>query len=85
MRPFSFEHDGRNEGIALARNVDHIPSTVLPIAECPTQTRYLYAKTARIYHQSSPDACDQLSIADYFAGAFHKHNQDVQRAAAQLN
>ena len=73
-----------DEAIAAAWYVDDITGRFAGIAECLAQRRDVEAKTALVDIDVGPDALDQLSLVDDFAGALGQEDENIERTAADM-
>ncbi len=73
-----------DEAVAAPGHVRDIPCTVAPAAQRFAKPSDVRAKTTLLDHHVGPYARDQLLLGNNFSCTFDQRNQDVQRAAANL-
>ncbi|MGY4286626.1 hypothetical protein ACVWXO_005846 [Bradyrhizobium sp. LM2.7] len=76
--------EGGDEAIAATRHIDHITGSFAGIAERLAQRCDMEAQTALVDIDVGPDALDQHSLVDDFTGAPGEKDQNIQRAAAEM-
>ncbi len=73
-----------DEAIAAPGHVDDVAGGFAGIAQHLAQRRDVEAQAALVDIDVGPDALDQLSLVDDFAGTLGEENQDIEGAAADM-
>ncbi|MGY4451860.1 hypothetical protein ACVWZR_006520 [Bradyrhizobium sp. i1.3.1] len=73
-----------DKAVAAAGHIDDITGRLAGIAQRLAQCRDVEAQAALVDIDVGPDALDQLSLVDDFAGALGEEDQNIERAAADV-